>query len=103
MSCKSCKGAKSPTQPSTYSTRVQINNFILKMIVFLFMMCLMPVFVLALVLILFNSIVLSKNIDIIPAFRHLIIKLGKKKEIDDQDDIEPDDEEYEMMDVEKIK
>lgn len=108
MSCKSCKGSNpvQANQPSSFNARKKTINLALKLFVFLIMLLLMPLFVIGLIIILFNSIVLSRNIDIIPAFRQLITTIGKKN--DDEDDEEDDDndlgvENYELMDVEKIK
>ncbi len=103
MGCSGCKGAKVPmvSESSELPLLVQVKNYIIKSIIFLVMVMISPIIMIGLWVILFKSIVLSKHIDIIPALRHIIVKLGENKtnDSDDDDDLEED---LELLDVEEI-
>jgi len=83
-----------------------IFNYTLKILAFLMSIILLPLINIIIVRLMFNTLVLNKNVDIKPLLLQVVDKLTNKK-IDDEDDDEDDDEELTeddliLLDVEDI-
>lgn len=80
-----------------------INSYIFKFFLFLISVCLLPLALVPMIVVLFKTIVLNNNINLLP----LLIKIGqifqlKEKDIDeDNEEINP--EELELIGVDEIK
>jgi hypothetical protein len=106
MSC--CKGKVNSENKDTaqLSISTKSKNYIVKTLIFLFMLCCLPVFIVYFIWVLFKNIVLSSDVNILPLVRKIIIKLNNKlnnEDVDADDDESYLAEDYEIINVETIK
>lgn len=107
MGCKTCKGKPKNTFGDTVneynekekSTGVKIVEYTSKFIVFLLVTTILVPFIIpVLIIVLFKTLVLSHNLDIMP----LLIHVGKKIFKDDNDDDDDYDEDEEDEDFDEF-
>jgi hypothetical protein len=119
MSCNTCKQRKKEKQLKEFIPEIKseqpktpflkkVKDFTVKIIIFsLLCVFLTPIVIIAYFITLFNIVILSKNINILPLVYYIGNKIFKNKndededeDDDDDDDDDEDDEEYDEEDYE---
>jgi hypothetical protein len=112
MGCNTCKGKVKPTFEETLkeykeekkSSGFKVIEYTSKFIVFLFVSTILtPIIIPVLIIVLFKTLVLSHNVDIMPLLLHIGKKIFKEKDDGyDEDDEEEDVDEFDQDEYEEL-
>lgn len=97
MGCTKCKQKNGSSEPITSIKNNTVINYIIKILFFILTLTLIPLIIIVLIAVLFNVIVLSKRVDILPMLMYIGDKIFNNDK-DTDDDIVDYDEEYEIED-----
>ncbi len=101
MSCNSCKSGQNIPDQNIENNK-SIGKYIVNFILFLFTCVILPLIFPLIIIMLFKTIVLNNNINLLPSLVQIGKNLkGKEIEEDDNEEIKP--EELELVGVDEIK
>ena len=111
MGCSTCKKKKiNINTPKTVigsdnTTLKNIKDYIIKSLIFLFMLIILTPFIIPIfIIVLFQVVILSKGVNLLPLVFYIGNRIFKGKDYTDEDDDEDDDEdeEYELVNQDEI-